>query len=69
VAGVRRSSVSAGNRLLDVDEVGAYLGLTRQAVYQRRYRGDFPTAIKVGSSLRWYLADIEAWLEASREVR
>ena len=65
---VRRFVFRAESHLLDVDEVAAYLGLTRQAVYQRRYRGDFPPAIKVGSSLRWYPEDMAAWLRASREV-
>ena len=65
---VRRFAFSAESHLLDVDAVAAYLGLTRQAVYQRRYRGDFPVAVKIGSSLRWHPEEIDAWLQANREL-
>ena len=65
---VRRFGFSAKSHLLDVDQVAAYLGLTRQAVYQRRYRGGFPAAVKIGSSLRWHPEEIAAWLQANREL-
>jgi predicted DNA-binding transcriptional regulator AlpA len=42
-------------------------GLTPEAIYNRRHRGDFPPAIKVGASLRWRVKDVESWLEAHRD--
>lgn len=53
--------------LWDIHQLPRYLGLTRQAIYQRRHRGDFPAAIKVGASLRWRAADIERWLADQHE--
>lgn len=67
MSGSRSFSFPGAARLLDIDEVGAYLVLTRQAVYQRRARGEFPPAIKVGASLRWRVSDVESWLEAHRD--
>ncbi|MCH8238641.1 MAG: helix-turn-helix domain-containing protein [Proteobacteria bacterium] len=54
--------------LLDIDEVGELLGLTREAIYSRRHRDDFPPAIRMGNVLRWDFADIGAWLDERREV-
>ena len=67
MSGSRSSLFSGAARLLDIDEVASYLGLTRQAVYQRRARGEFRPAIKVGASLRWRVQDVEDWLEAHRD--
>ena len=57
---------SAG--LLNIDEVGDLLGLTREAIYARRHRADFPPAIRMGNVLRWKIEDIDAWLDERREV-
>ena len=62
------SLFSAENHLLDLDDMCHLFGLTAEAVYNRRHRGDFPLAIKVGASLRWRARDVEAWLDANREV-
>ena len=67
MTGTRRFSFTGSNKLLDIDEVAAYLGLSREAVYQRRRRGDFAPAIKVGASLRWRVQDLEAWLDEHRD--
>ena len=56
-------------RLLDIDQVGEILGLTREAIYGRRRRDEFPPAILMGGVLRWRTADIEAWLDERREVQ
>ena len=54
--------------LLDVGDLCRLLGLTRKALYNRRHRdGALPPAIKLGTSLRWRPADVERWLEESRE--
>lgn len=63
--GSRRFSFTEKDRLLDIDEVASFLGLTREAIYQRRQRGDFAPAVKVGWSLRWRGEDLQAWLDAN----
>ncbi len=56
-------------QLLSVDELAAYLGVTRAVIYQNRHRrGDLPPAIKVGRHLRFRLDDVQAWLDAKEEV-
>ncbi len=61
-------SFSEGNFLLSLDDMCGLFMLTPEAIYNRRHRGDFPPAIKVGASLRWRVQDIEAWLDANKEV-
>ena len=63
------SSLEGSSRLLDIDEVGELVRLTREAIYARRSRGDFARAIKIGGVLRWRVADVEAWLEDRREAQ
>ena len=43
-------SFSAENHLLDLDDMCRLFGLTPEAIYNRRHRGDFPPAIKIGAS-------------------
>ena len=62
------SSFSAENQLLDLDDMSRLFTLTREAIYNRRHRGDFPPAIKVGASLRWNSLDVAAWIDAHKEV-
>lgn len=46
-------------------EVAKMLGLSRQRVHDLRLRADWPASVgKVGQSLVWDAADIEAWLLA-----
>ena len=62
------SSPTEANHLLDLDDMCRLLGLTPEAIYNRRHRGDFPPAIKVGASLRWRVRDVEVWLDANKEI-
>lgn len=62
-------SSTGDSALLDIDEVGQLLGLTREAIYARRHRDDFPPAIRMGNVLRWRVQDIGAWLDERREVQ
>jgi len=59
--------VTEDSQLLDIDDLGRVLGLTRPAIYNRRHRGDFAPAIKLGSSLRWRADDLASWLEERHE--
>lgn len=60
-------SLGGSTRLLDIDQIGELLGLTREAIYARRHRNDFPPAIVMTGVLRWRMADIDAWLGERRE--
>ncbi len=61
-------SLEEVSKLLDIDQVGELLGLTREAIYARRHRDDFPPAIRLGNVLRWRIESIEHWLDERREV-
>jgi predicted DNA-binding transcriptional regulator AlpA len=61
------SSFQGENRLLDLDDMCRLFTLTPEAIYNRRHRGDFPPAIKVGASLRWNSQHVGAWLDSHRD--
>ena len=46
---------------LTPDELAARLRVPKATLYQWRYRGEGPRAIKVGRHLRYRLADVERW--------
>jgi predicted DNA-binding transcriptional regulator AlpA len=59
------SPVNAG-RLLTTEDLAAHLGKPPRTLDQWRYQGRGPTYIKVGGSVRYAFADVEAWLDAQR---
>jgi len=56
-----------GMELVDVEQVAVILRKTTRAVEGLRYRGSLPPCVKVGRSVRWRRADIEAWLDDNTE--
>jgi excisionase family DNA binding protein len=44
-------------------EVAAYVNVPVKTLYQWRYAGGGPRAIRVGRHLRYRWADVEEWLE------
>ena len=54
-------------RLLTLDQVAEFFGISRDSVYARRGRDDFPPAVRIGGLLRWRLADVEEWLRDNTE--
>lgn len=44
-------------------EVAAHLGVPVKTLYQWKYRGTGPAALKVGRHLRYRWRDVEAWLD------
>ena len=48
--------------MLTVEDLVEKLQLSRQTLYRLRKKGILPPPIKVGSSLRWRVEDIDAWL-------
>lgn len=49
--------------LLSVEAVSEWLGVPRGTLLNWRYRGDGPRSIKVGGSVRYRRADVEAYLD------
>ena len=58
------------DRLLTPDEVAAYLGTSKGALYVQRHRGDAPgaLAVKIGRHLRWNPDALNAWLAEKQEL-
>lgn len=54
-------------RLLRTPEVSEWLGIPVSTLYQWRYRGVGPRAIRVGRHLRYRPSDVEAWLDRDAE--
>jgi predicted DNA-binding transcriptional regulator AlpA len=59
------STMNAG-RLLNTEDLAELLGKPHRTLDQWRYQGRGPAYIKVGGSVRYALADVEAWLDAQR---
>jgi predicted DNA-binding transcriptional regulator AlpA len=57
---------SAPVPLMRPREVAAWLGITESALAQMRFRGDGPTWVSFGRSVRYERADVEAWLSSRR---
>ena len=58
--------------LLSVHELSAVLRVSGRHVANLRARGMLPAPVRLGRSIRWLLAEIEAWIDAgcpSREQR
>jgi excisionase family DNA binding protein len=50
--------------LMTSQEVAGYLGVPLTTLYQWRYRGTAPRAIRVGKYTRYRRRDVDAWIEA-----
>ena len=57
------SPLASGERLFSPEEVASYLGVPVKTLFQWRYKGVGPRALRVGRYLRFRAADVEAWLE------
>jgi excisionase family DNA binding protein len=58
------SLASVPRPLASPPEVAAFFGVPLKTVYQWRYAGTGPRAIRVGRHLRYRWSDVEEWLEA-----
>jgi predicted DNA-binding transcriptional regulator AlpA len=54
--------------LIGVEALAAILGRSPKAVYDLKYRKMLPPAVRIGGRIYWISEDIEAWLQASKEV-
>lgn len=50
--------------LLKLDDLCVQLSLGRATVYRQMAAGRVPAPIRVGTSVRWRRAEIEAWVAA-----
>ncbi len=48
--------------VLDIEEVGRLLGVSRTTAYELDSREEIPEPIRVGSRKRWVRDELEAWL-------
>jgi excisionase family DNA binding protein len=55
------------NALMTLDEVAAYLRLSKDTVYRMAQSGKMP-ASKVGTQWRFRQSDVEEWLEQHKNV-
>ena len=53
-----------GDRFLTVKEVADRLGVGRSSVFDWAKRGVFPKQKKFGTTSRWSLVEVEAWIAA-----
>lgn len=58
---------SEPSRLLTPAEVAACLGVPVSTLYQWRYVGKGPRAIRVGRHLRWRPSELNQWLNEQRD--
>lgn len=50
--------------LMSAEEVGEIIGRPARTLRQWRYLGKGPKYVKVGATVRYRPADVEAWIEA-----
>ncbi|MET4618678.1 putative DNA-binding transcriptional regulator AlpA [Arthrobacter sp. 2762] len=50
-------------KLRNTKETADYLGITDKSLVQKRYMGTGPKFIKMGRTVRYRQADIDAWLD------
>lgn len=56
------------DRLLTLQELADYLGVSASTIYNRRYRGEnMPRSIRVGGRVRYRQSDVLDWLEAQAD--
>ncbi len=54
---------SPAPKLLRIADVGERLSMSRGTIYRKIKDGTFPPPKKLGHSVRWMAADIEAWVD------
>jgi predicted DNA-binding transcriptional regulator AlpA len=50
--------------LLTIEDVIAYLKMSRAHLYTLMNEEKFPRGIKIGKSIRWRQATVEAWIDS-----
>ena len=60
-------SLSAHDRLMNEKELATYLNVSVAAIRRWRYQSSGPSAVRLGTSIRYLPADVQAWI-ANRRV-
>jgi excisionase family DNA binding protein len=55
-------------RLLNINELAAYLRVPVSTIYEWRTKGQAPLAHRYGKHLAFAAADVRAWVDAHREA-
>lgn len=57
-------TVTVERRMMDIQDLSAYRGLSRQTIYNRLAAGTFPIKTKrIGRRLKWDRRDVERYLD------
>ncbi len=56
-------------RLLTITEVGEMLGRGRASIYRALDAGELPQPVRIGSSIRWPLSEINGYIEDLKAQR
>jgi predicted DNA-binding transcriptional regulator AlpA len=59
----------SGVELLNIERLAERLTVSVGCIRAWRLRGEGPPAVRVGTSLRWDVNEVEAWLDSRRESR
>lgn len=54
--------------MLTIDELSDYLAVPVRTLYDWRLSGRGPRAVHVGRQLRYFISDVQAWLDSRREL-
>jgi prophage regulatory protein len=56
-------------RLIKLSDVSAQVGLATSRIYELRAAGQFPEPIRIGRSVRWSEAEVQAWIQSRLQAR
>jgi len=57
------------DRLMTVSDVAKQLGICTRTVHRLVAAGDLPPPVKVGRASRWFISDVNSYLERLRQER
>jgi excisionase family DNA binding protein len=60
--------ISGLEPMLSIEELAEYLALPVRTLYDWRQCGREPRAIHVGRQLRYFVSDVQSWLQEQREA-
>jgi excisionase family DNA binding protein len=55
-------------RLLNTEQVAAYIGLAKQTITELRVKGGGPKFCKIGRAVRYKREDLDAWIDQFKSV-
>ncbi|MEV6219817.1 helix-turn-helix domain-containing protein [Nocardia sp. NPDC051833] len=68
-ATIETTVAGRGNQpLWTIADLAAYLKVPEQTIYDWRVKGFGPKAVRMGKSLRWRPAAVEAWIESLEDA-